>query len=291
MRTLIVIMAAIMLATTVQVADAETVPSWIKNNADLWVQEQISDEVFADGIGYLITEGVIIVPAVQEAGQAQDGIPDWVKSTAGFWVQGDIGDDEFLGAMEYLVQAGIIAVGVQAPVQEDSEMAELEADLASCEDIKQAGKRSDCRKAAQHTLTVYKYKAGAQMTHVGPVNFYWNGMDSDGNEFEISATGQAILSVRMLAENTNTENVALQCTSPQICSYDVWNGETAFKYSGMDFTNGQIVLMPRQAKEFNMPFGPNIGYGGTRFVYDSSMDYSFRISESWGSAEIPLGLK
>ena len=164
----------------------------------MWVQEQISDEVFADGIGYLIAEGVIIVPAVQEAGQAQDVIPDWVKSTAEFWVRGDIGDDEFLGAMEYLVQAGIIAVGAQAPVQEDSKMAELEADLAACEDIKQAAKRSDCRKAAQHALTVYKYKTDAQMMQVGPVNFYWNGMDSDGNEFEISATGQAILSVLSL---------------------------------------------------------------------------------------------
>lgn len=294
MKALIAIMAALALTSAVQIADAETVPPWIKNNADLWVQDQISDKVFADGIGYLIAQGVISVPVAQEAEQSQHDIPEWVKNTAGFWVRGDIGDDEFLGAVEYLVQAGIITVEVQAgddPMQEDSERAELEAELAACEDIKQAAKRSDCRKAAQHALIVYKYKADSQMIQVGPVNFYWNGMGSEGNELEISATGQAILSVRMLAENTDSENVALQCTSPQICSYDIWNGDAAFKYSGMDFTNGQIVLMPGQAKEFNMLFGPDIGYGGTRFMYDPSKEYLFRISESWGSAEVPLGLE
>lgn len=294
MKALIAIVTALALASAVQTADAEAVPSWIKNNADLWVQGQISDDVFADGIGYLVAQGIITVPAAQDAGQQENGIPEWVKNTAEFWVQGTIGDDEFLGAVEYLIRAGIITVEVQAgddQVQDDAAKAELEANLAACEEITQAAKRSDCRKAAQHELTVHQYKTGAQMIHVGPVNFYWNGMGSDGNEFEISATGQAILSIRMLAENTNSENVALQCTSPQICSYDVWNGETAFKYAGMDFTNGQIVLIPGQAKEFNMLFGPNIGYGGTQFVYDSSKEYSFRISESWGSAEIPLGLE
>ena len=291
---MVIIVTVLASASAAQAIGAATVPSWIKNNADLWVQGQISDDVFADGIGYLIGQGVMNVSAVPDADHAQQEIPEWVKNTAGFWARGEIGDDVFLGAMEYLVQTGIIPVGMQEgddSVQEDAEEARLEADLAACEDIVQAAKRSDCRKEAQHALTVYQYKAEAQMIPAGPVNFYWNGMGSDGNEFEISSTGQAILSIRMLAENTDSENIALQCTSPQVCSYDVWNGETAFKYAGMDFTNGQIVLMPGQAKEFNMLFGPNIGYGGTQFVYDPSKEYSFRISESWGSAEVSLGLE
>jgi hypothetical protein len=95
----------------------------------------------------------------------------------------------------------------------------------------------------------------------------------------------------MLAENTHSEIVALNCTSPQICAYDVWDGSKAFKYSGMDFTSGQIALNPNDFKEFNILFGPNIGYGGTEFEYDSSKDYFFRINEDFGSASIPLNLE
>ena len=94
----------------------------------------------------------------------------------------------------------------------------------------------------------------------------------------------------MLAENTSSEIVALNCTSPQICAYDVWDGSTPFKYSGMDFTSGQIALNPNDSKEFNILFGPNIGYGGTEFEYDSAKDYQFRIAENFGSVSIPLNL-
>jgi hypothetical protein len=58
----------------------------------------------------------------------------------------------------------------------------------------------------------------------------------------------------------------------------------------MDFTNGQVVLKPGEAKIFNMMFGPNIGGGGTTFEYDSAKDYHFRINESYGSGSIPLNL-
>jgi hypothetical protein len=81
------------------------------------------------------------------------------------------------------------------------------------------------------------------------------------------------------------------CTSPSICAYDVWDGSKAFKYSGMDFTSGEIVLNPGDTREFNILFGPNIGYGGTEFEYDSSKSYTFRINESFGSTNIPLELE
>ncbi len=293
MKTWITVMAILAMLSVSQLADAQTVPSWIKSNADFWVQEQISDEVFVQGIEYLISEGIMHVSVTQETQESSEGIPDWVRNVAEFWVDGSIEDSEFLGGIQYLVEVGIIVVGAQEHEDtgsEDARLAELEGELLACEDIKKAAKRSDCRKAAQHAVTVYKYKAEAQLIHAGPINFYWNGIGSEGSDLEISPTGQAILTIRMLAENTDSENVALQCTSPQICSYDVWNGDTAFKYAGTDFTNGQIVLKPGQAKEFNMLFGPDIGYGGTQFIYDSSKDYYFRISEHWGSAEVPLGL-
>ena len=56
----------------------------------------------------------------------------------------------------------------------------------------------------------------------------------------------------------------------------------------MDFTSGQIVLNPGDSREFNILFGPNIGYGGTQFEYDSSKNYEFRINEPFGNIAIPL---
>ena len=83
----------------------------------------------------------------------------------------------------------------------------------------------------------------------------------------------------------------MMCTGPSICNYDVWNGDKAYKYSGMDFTNGQIIVKPGTSEIFTMLFGPNIGYGGTTFEYDQSKEYYFRISEPYGSVSIPLNIE
>jgi len=99
------------------------------------------------------------------------------------------------------------------------------------------------------------------------------------------------LTVKILAVNTDSNsNVSLMCSGPAVCNYDVTNGDKVFKYSSTDFTSGNITLKPDQAREFEIFFGPNIGYGGTTFKYDSSKEYFFRINESFGSASIPLNL-
>ena len=307
MKTWITLAAMLVLLPIAQTVSAETVPSWIKNNADWWAQGQIGDDVFIQGIQYLVSEDIISVPVTQVTQQSSENIPEWVKNTAGWWAEGSIEDTDFLNGVQHLVKTGIITVGNEISkenmashavekvtteqIPTDSESIKLQSELDACQEITKASKRSDCEKAAKHAINVHQYKTNVEPIQVGQVNFYWQGIGSEGNEFEISPTGQAILTVRMLAENTSSDNISLQCTSPQICSYDVWNGETAFKYSGMDFTNGQIVIKPGMAREFNMLFGPNIGYGGTQFVYDSAKDYSFRISEDWGSIEIPLDLE
>ena len=183
-------------------------------------------------------------------------------------------------------------VATQTVAQSDSELTALQTELEGCQEIKKAYERLDCEKAVKGKITLHDYKNNGQVHKVGPITFYWKGSGSEGNDFEVTASGQAILNVRMLAENTGSnDNVSLSCTGPAICSYDVWNGEKAFKYSGMDFTNGQIVLKPGDSREFNMMFGPNIGYGGTKFEYDSSKQYVFRVAESWGSLELPLNLQ
>lgn len=273
---------------------AEQVPSWVRDNAGYWADGVLDDRAFTDGVKYLIDNGIITVPEVEaEAGSGDGTIPSWIKGNADLWASGQITDADFMAGIGYLVAIGLIDAGsdpgAKAP-QGDSETARLQDQLDACAEIRKALKRLECQDDARQELLVHQYKSSVEPLRVGSVDYYWGGIGSDGNSLEASTGGQAILALRMLAENTSSENVSLSCTSPQICAYDVWDGQNTFKYSGMDFTNGQILLKPGQAKEFNMLFGPNIGYGGTQFLYDPAKDYEFRISEGFGSASIPLRL-
>ena len=94
--------------------DGVVIPSWVKGNAGMWAGGQIDDSAFASGIGYLVREGVIVVP---EAGPAEGGadgagmkVPSWLKNNAKFWSEGQIGDREFAAALQWLISNGIVAV-------------------------------------------------------------------------------------------------------------------------------------------------------------------------------------
>jgi hypothetical protein len=284
----------LVVTSTVSSAYAE-VPGWVKNNAGWWADGTIAESEFISGIEFLITDGIIVVPPTTVSSETSDGVPDWVKNNAGWWADGTITDGEFLNGIQHLMKSGIISVSVDSepvPVTstpsntDDSELAALEAELEKCSEIVTAWKRIDCEKPIDKAIMLYKYKTDAEHFDLGPITYHWFGIGSEGNEFEVTSSGQAILSIRMLAENTSSEVTAIHCTSPSICAYDVWDGSKAFKYSGMDFTSGEIVLNPGDTREFNILFGPNIGYGGTEFEYDSSKSYTFRINEDFGSANI-----
>ena len=298
----IAIAAVLVLLPVTQSASAESIPEWVKSNAGWWADGTISESEFVSAIQFLIKEGIMVVPPTTVSAQQSDGIPEWVKNTASWWSQGAISDSEFVSGIQHLITVGIITidssasedsasqmVSEEAPVMsngDDSKLSMLKADLEACSEIKKAYDRLNCERDAEAALVAYDYKVNGQAFQVGPITFYYNG-----NDFEVSSSGQALLNISMLAENTgSSDNITMMCTGPSICNYDVWNGAKAFKYSGMDFTNGQIVLKPGDSREFSMLFGPNIGYGGTTFEYDSSKDYVFRISEPWGSASIPLTL-
>ena len=277
---------------------AEKVPGWVKNNAGWWADGTITESEFVSGIQFLISDGIIVVSPTTASSETSDGVPDWVKNNAGWWADGAITDGEFVNGIQHLIKSGIISVSADSksvPVpsvesSSDSKLAALEAELEKCSEIVKAYKRIDCEKPLDKEIMLHKYKTNAEHFDLGPITYHWFGVGSEGNEFEITSSGQAILSIRMLAENTSSEITAIHCTSPSICAYDLWDGSKAFKYAGMDFTSGEIVLNPGDSREFNILFGPNIGYGGTEFKYDSSKSYTFRISESFGTANIPLNL-
>lgn len=271
------------------------IPDWVRTSAGWWADGSIPESEFLRGIEFLVGEGIIAVGDVEPAGGEAAPVPDWVRSSAGWWAQGVTSDSEFVSAIEHLISVGVIAVGSAeaAPVAapEPAGAGTFQAELDACEELKRVAERSDCIGVVEKKIEYAWFADNSDVYEVGPVTFYYPGIGTEGNEFFFEGD-QPILTIRMLAENTGSDgNVALACTGPSVCSYDVWDGSKAYKFSGMDFTSGQIVLRPGDSRVFNMLFGPNIGYGGTTFEYDGSREYSFRISEPWGEVLVPLDLR
>ena len=303
MKATIIAISAILLAGsfTSFASAQEGIPDWVKSNAGWWSEGAISDGEFVSGIQHLIKDGILTIPPTAVSAQnSEKGIPDWVKSNAGWWSEGAISDGEFVSGIQHLIKDGIVNVTTEMKLEEstpinfenmDSELLSLYSNLDKCSEIPTAYKRIDCQKPIKKAIALDGYKTDGEGFVVGPITYHWKGINSEGNEFSATSTGQYIMSIRMLAENTSSKITAINCTSPQICAYDAWNGEKEFKYSGMDFTSGQIVMNPGDSREFNILFGPNIGYGGTKFEYDPSKEYFFRINEDFGSTSIPLNLE
>ena len=215
-------------------------------------------------------------------------VPSWIKNNAGWWADGQITESDFLSGITHLVKTGIISVSDDSVELVSDDVDPL---LAECQSIKSTYKRLNCEKEIKQNLEFIEFKKSSNEYGVGPITYYYPGIGNFGNEFEISSSGQAMLRLRILAENTGNEVISLKCTGPSICSYDVWDGSKAFKYAGMDFVSGQIPINPGTSVIFNMMFGPNIGYGGNQFEYDSSKSYNFRVNENFGSIEIPLKIE
>ena len=296
----IAIATVLALIPLAQSASAESVPEWVKNNAGWWADGTISESEFVSAIQHLIKEDIIVVPPTTVSAQQSEGIPDWVKNTASWWSQGSISDGEFVSGIQHLITIGIITIDSSATQSSDMQAAEevpvvssgddsklslLQADLEACSEIKKAYDRLNCESDAEDAITAYDYQTNGKSVQAGPMTFYYKDM-----ELEITSSGQALLHVSMLAMNSGSDTVTMFCSGPSVCNYDVSNGDKVYKYSSTDFTNGAITLDAGQFREFNMLFGPNIGYGGTTFEYHEGKDYVFRVSEPWGSADIPLTL-
>ena len=268
-------------------SSVEKVPSWIKNNAGWWANDDIDDDAFIQGIQFLIKEKILEINETSST-EKSDKIPAWVKNNAGWWADGQITESDFLSGITHLVKTGIISVSDDSVELVSDDVDPL---LFECQSIKSTYKRLNCEKEIKQNLEFIEFKKSSNEYGVGPITYYYPGIGNFGNEFEISSSGQAMLRLRILAENTSNEVISLKCTGPAICSYDVWDGSKAFKYAGMDFVSGQIPINPGTSVIFNMMFGPNIGYGGNQFEYDPSKNYHFRVNESFGSVDIPLKIE
>jgi len=318
MKVLLAGIASVLLLTTMATnVDAANVPDWVKNNAGWWAAGQIDDTAFVSGVQYMIEQGIITVPSTTRSSATSDTIPDWVKNNAGWWADGTISENDFVNGLQYLIKMGIMQVSAgavsddgasksqyQAAPKEETKSqssgnADLDEMLAQCQGGENAREIRDCEKAIKEEYKLKTYMNKGTKHQIGNVAFYyvsdWQEETRKGvkqyNNIAYTATGQALLNLQILVQNTGTSNETLMCTSPSICNYSVWDGGKKWVNSGSDFTSGNIVLKPGQAKFANILWGPAIGYGSyENFEYDSSKTYYLRVSESFGSADIPLNL-
>ncbi|MGB9124099.1 MAG: hypothetical protein WA833_03960 [Nitrosotalea sp.] len=90
------------------VANSTSIPPWIKQDAQLWSNGSIPTNQFAQGIQYLITQG--IVSQTNTGTNNPPTIPVWVKTDAKYWSEGLLSDDEFVKSIQYLITNRIIHV-------------------------------------------------------------------------------------------------------------------------------------------------------------------------------------
>lgn len=86
------------------------IPDWIRNNALLWTQNQITDNDFATGIEFMIKEKIILIPDLIHSNSSETVIPNWIKSTASWWANELVSDEEFANSIKFLVNRGIIQI-------------------------------------------------------------------------------------------------------------------------------------------------------------------------------------
>ena len=97
-----------------------TIPSWIKNNAGWWAEDQIDDSSFLQAIEYLIENGIIVVPITESGTESSSGVPAWIKNSAGWWADDTISDGEFVNALQFLLKEGIIKIEQDESIPTDS---------------------------------------------------------------------------------------------------------------------------------------------------------------------------
>ena len=85
------------------------IPSWVKENAKWWSQDQISDEDFTTGLQYMIHQEIInMEKEVISEEESEPNLPSWLRKNAGWWSQGLLSDDEFSKNIQWMVDNGFI---------------------------------------------------------------------------------------------------------------------------------------------------------------------------------------
>lgn len=88
------------------------IPSWIKNIAGQWSEDQFDDSTFVDSLEYLIQEKIITVQehSADNPILAESEIPKWIKNNARWWSEDRVSDEEFINAIKWFIVHKIIKI-------------------------------------------------------------------------------------------------------------------------------------------------------------------------------------
>ena len=98
------------------VSAENSIPSWIKNNAGWWSNDNITENEFLTGIEYLINNDIIVITNIPDSERSEffidfsytNLVPDWIKNNAGWWADGQIDDNSFVSGIQWLISNNII---------------------------------------------------------------------------------------------------------------------------------------------------------------------------------------
>ena len=89
-------------------SDQIATPSWVRDTAMWWSVGVSNNTDFAQGIRFMIRQGLIEAPLATEINAVK--IPEWLKSNAKWWYSGEIDDRTFAMSIQYLLESGIVKV-------------------------------------------------------------------------------------------------------------------------------------------------------------------------------------
>ena len=98
-----------------------SIPEWIRPIAKWWSEGDIDDDEFNSALMYLIENGIVRIPPVEQQNQSNENIPEWVKNNAGWWADKQIDDDAFVLGIQHLIENGLIIVNIQNETQKSQE--------------------------------------------------------------------------------------------------------------------------------------------------------------------------
>ena len=87
------------------------VPTWVQTTASFWVNGDVSDREFTDGIGFLVKEKIIdIDDKIESSGEepSEPEVPTWIKESTKWWIDGQVPEDQFLESIKWLIKNNII---------------------------------------------------------------------------------------------------------------------------------------------------------------------------------------
>jgi len=88
-----------------------SIPSWIKQYAQSWSKDEITDSQFASGITELIQRKILLISDdLVKTKNPNSGIPSWFKNTALWYSNDTITENDFLFGLQYLIEKEIIVI-------------------------------------------------------------------------------------------------------------------------------------------------------------------------------------